>query len=326
MVVTAQPGSQSKSGPRPININKDIPQVMSLLELCFGTAIYGSGQPFFNSQTLSQSSALMWRISPAAGQLALGYVWEENGRIIGNVTVLTTKAPERYLVVNVAVHPDYRKRGIAKQLMGTVEEMVRARGGTEILLQVVKTNEAANSLYQSLDYTNLGTMIAWYSTPSKLRRINPSAGAAMLDIRELRSSEWQEAYRLDTLALDSDLNWPEPPDRQIYRQTLWRKIGNFFNGRQIETWVTHDDDGALSGMSSIVSEWGRTHHGAIRIHPHWHGVLERPLLAKLIRRLNYLPRRNVRIDHPEKDELMTLLLKEANFQPQRYLTHMKRKL
>lgn len=324
MVITAQPGSQSKRGPRPININKDIPQVMSLLELCFGTAIYGTGQPFFNNQKYAQSSALMWRITPAAGQLALGYVWEEDGRIVGNVTVLTTKKPGRYLVVNVAVHPEYRKQGIAKALMEQVDNMVRARGGSEILLQVVKTNEAANALYQSLDYTNLGTMVAWYATPARLQRIHPSHAAP--EIRELRASEWQQAYRLDTLSLEPDLNWPEPPEPKMYKQSLWRNVANFLNGRQIETWVTHDDDGALSGMSSIVSEWGRTHHGAIRIHPHWRGTLERPLLAKLVRRLHYLPRRNVRIDHPEADELMTLLLKEANFQPQRYLIHMRRKL
>lgn len=324
MILTAQPSSQSKSGPRPINLNKDIPQVMKLLEVCFGSAVYGNGQPLFNRQNSSNASAWMWRISPAAGQLALGYVWEEDGRIIGNVTVLTTKVPGRYLVVNVAVHPDYRKQGIAKALMEEAAALVRARNGREILLQVVKTNDAANRLYEALDYTNLGTMVAWYSSVSKVRRIYPSMSAP--DIRELRGGEWREAYQLDTQALHPDLNWPEPPQQGTYKKSLLRGVANFLNGRQIETWVTHDEDGSLSGMSSIVSEWGRTHHGTVRIDPKWRGVLELPLLAKIVRRLHYLPRRNIRIDHPEADELMTLLLKEANFSPQRYLTHMKKEL
>jgi hypothetical protein len=51
--------------------------------------------------------------------------------------------------------------------------------------------------------------------------------------------------------------------------------------------------------------------------------LERPLLAKLMRRLQYLPRRNVQIDHPDDDELVNSLLQEANFQPRRTLTHMR---
>jgi ribosomal protein S18 acetylase RimI-like enzyme len=323
MVLTAPPQSQSNSGPRPININKDIPQVMKLLELCFGAAIYGTGQQVFNNSR-RQSSALMWRISPAATQLSLGYVWEENGRIIGNVTVLTTRNPGRYLVVNVAVHPEHRKQGIAKALMETVAKMVKSRNGREILLQVVKTNDAANYLYESLNYTNLGTMVAWYASLSRLRQIHPSDNAH--DIRELSASEWQTAYYLDRAALNADLNWPEPPAKDMYKTNLWRTIGNFINGRQIETWVTHDQQDQLNGLSGIVTEWGRTHHGSVRIHPDWRGELERPLFAKLVRRLQYLPRRNIRIDHPESDELMTSLLKEANFQPQRYLTHMRLRL
>ena len=51
--------------------------------------------------------------------------------------------------------------------------------------------------------------------------------------------------------------------------------------------------------------------------------MERPLLAKLIRRLHYLPRRNVEVEHPDNDELVNALLQEANFQPRRTLTHMR---
>jgi hypothetical protein len=61
---------------------------------------------------------------------------------------------------------------------------------------------------------------------------------------------------------------------------------------------------------------------ALRIHPAWRGQLERPLLAKAIRRISYLSTRNVRIDHPDDDQLTDQLLQEANFQPRRTLTHM----
>jgi hypothetical protein len=72
----------------------------------------------------------------------------------------------------------------------------------------------------------------------------------------------------------------------------------------------------------IWSEWGRPHQIALRVHPAWKGQLERPLLAKAIRRINYLSPRIVRIDHPDDDELTNQLLQAANFQPRRTLTHM----
>lgn len=321
MVVTAQPQSHSKDGPRPININKDIPHILRLLELCFGSAIHGEGHHVLTSNSLGQSPAFLWRMTPAANKLAQGVVWESDGRIVGNVTLLPTKVTGRYLVVNVAVHPDYRRRSIAKSLMAEVTDLVKAQGGKEILLQVVKNNVAANNLYNTLNYTNLGSVTSWYTNLSRMRRLTLAPNSP--EIRELRGSDWKAAYQLDTLVLPPDLNWPEPIDPTMYRVRWFDWITNFVNGRQIETWVTRAPNQQLTGLASIVSEWGRVHHATLRVHPQWQGQLERPLLAKLLRRLHYLPRRNIRMDHPDEDEVVNKLLREANFQPQRTLTHMK---
>lgn len=324
MVVTAHPHSQSKNGARPINVNKDIPQILRLLETCFGTAIRGDGQRVLTSNSLGPGSpAFLWRMTPA-NKLAQGVVWEENGRIVGNVTLLNSKVPGRFLVVNVAVHPDYRRQHIARHLMANVTEMVKAKNGREIFLQVVKTNTAANNLYNSLNYTNLGSVTSWYTNLTRLRRLAVPASAP--EVQQLRTHEWRAAYELDTLVLHPNLSWPEPPDPIMYKIGWFDKVANFLNGRQIETWVLRNDDNQLIGLSSIVSEWGRTHMAALRVHPDHRGELERPLLAKTLRRLNYLPRRNIRIDHPDDDELVNSLLREANFQPQRTLTHMKLEL
>jgi ribosomal protein S18 acetylase RimI-like enzyme len=326
MVITVPTQARRHSGPRPINLNKDIPQVLRLLELVFGASVDVDGRQLLTGGApLGQQPAFIWRLSPAANRLALGYVWEEDGRIIGNATVLTTETAERYLVVNVAVHPDYRRQGIARRLMQLIANLVRSRNGREILLQVVKENMAARNLYRSLDYTIIGSMTAWYTASSRLRLIEPANNGSGSGpyIRELRPQEWRAAYRLDQTSLHPDLNWPEVLPSDAYRTGFWRTLANFLNGRQIETWVTANTNYQLVGLGSILSEWGRSHQVIIRIHPAWYGQLERPLLAKLIRRFHYLPRRNVRIDHPDDDEVMNELLAEANFQPRRTLTHMR---
>ncbi|MFQ5435611.1 MAG: GNAT family N-acetyltransferase, partial [Anaerolineae bacterium] len=214
MVVTAPAKGGARRGPRPINLNTDIPQVLKLLEVCFGTSVGLDGQRFYpRSVNPNQQAAFLWRLNPAAGKLTLGFVWEENGRIVGNVTVLTTKVPGRYLVVNVAVHPDQRQRGIAHQLMKSVHQLVHERNGNEIMLQVAKQNTAAVNLYNTLQYTSLGSITSWYASVSRLSQLEPAVdGRRGPHIRELRSSEWRAAYHLDLLALAPDLNWPEPPN------------------------------------------------------------------------------------------------------------------
>jgi GNAT superfamily N-acetyltransferase len=325
MIVTAPSQDQSKNGPRPINLNTDIPQVLKLLETVFGMALDEEGRRIFTgSGNIGQQPAILWRLSPAASKLATGFVWEHDGRIIGNVTILTTKTPGRYLVVNVAVHPDHRRRGIGRMLMENTARLVRARQGKQILLQVVKSNTAAIALYQNLHYQTLGSMTTWFLPVSRLRQLEPAhIGERAVDIRELKKNEWQQAFKFDQLCLHPDLNWPEllPPD--AYKTGFGVRLANFLNGRQTETWVTTDEQNQLIGLANILSEWGRTHAVTIRVHPGWRGRLERPLLAKVIRRLQYLPHRNVRIDHPDDDELITDLLQESNFQPRRTLTHMR---
>lgn len=324
MIVTAPSQDQSKNGPRAINLNTDIPGILRLLELVFGKSLDAEGQRMFaGTATAAQSPAILWRLSPAAAKLSLGFVWEADGRIVGNVTVLTTEMPGRYLVVNVAVHPDYRRQGIARLLMKQVENLVRQRGGNQILLQVVKQNSAAVDLYKSLNYSTIGSMTNWSTSISRLRRLDLNLESAGPAIRELKRQEWRDAYGLDRQALHNDLHWPEQLKPEAYKRGFWANVSNFLNGRQSETWVTSSGQNQLVGLAQISTEWGRSHELTLRVHPAWQGRLERPLLAKLIRRLQQLPRRNAHIEHPDNDELVNALLQEANFQPRRTLTHMR---
>lgn len=313
MATTLSSTGQHHNGPRPINLNTDIPQVVHLLEDVFGERMTQYGQA-------ENTPAFLWRLNPTLNRLSPGFVWEEDGRIVGNATLLKSKLNGRYLVVNVAVHPQYRRRGIAKHLMEMIIDWVYNNRGHTILLQVVKENSGAVNLYQRLNFLSLGSMTSWTCSVSRIREID--VGGSWY-IRELRSSEWRQAYQLDQQALLPDLNWPEPLPHDAYRVGWWARLQDMLNGRQTEIWTIPDQQDRLMGIATIMSEWGRAHYANVRVHPEMQGELERPLFAKLTRRFRYLPYRNIRIAHPDDDESMNQLLRLANFQPRRTLTHMR---
>lgn len=321
MVITVPVRAASGNGPRPTDLNRDIPQVIRLLELVFGRPMGNLGDQLL-AGSLSQP-AFLWRLHPVAAKLGLGYVWEVNGRIVGNATLITSQTPGRFLIVNVAVHPDFRRRGIARALVHSLLGMVQERQGREVLLQVVHDNEAAISLYRSLHFQSLGSVTTWFVPAFRLRELEVSANDAPF-IRELHQREWRAAYQLDQLAMPPELNWPDPLAADTYKHNIWRRLSDAINGRHAETWVTAVAGSKLSSMIAIWSEWARPHQVRLRVHPDWRGQLERPLLAKALRRLHlYLPQRDVSLVHPADDTVVNRLLKEANFRPRRTLLHMR---
>jgi ribosomal protein S18 acetylase RimI-like enzyme len=322
MVITI-PEARPGDGLRPIDVARDVPQIIDLLKMVFGEALELDDGQLLGDDVGASLSTLFYRLNPATSRLANGFVWLADGRIVGNVTLLPTKSWDRYLVANVAVHPAYRRRGIARAMMHAVTSHVKARGGRAILLQVVKDNTSAIDLYRSLGYVGVGHMATWYSSASRLRRLELSNGAERIDIRPLAGRRWREAYELDTACVPADLNWPEPLRHDAYRQTFWQRLSDVMNSRVFETWAVDDADDRLAGVTTIAGQWGRSYLTTLRVHPNYVGRLERPLLAKLIRRLQDLPRRNVRIDHPDHDVVTNALLSEANFTVQRTLTHMR---
>lgn len=323
MVITV-PGTRAGDGLRSVDVTRDVPQIVDLLKMVFGEALEIDGQQILGDNPSLYASNLFYRFNPATARLSNGFVWQADGRIVGNVTLLTTRSWDRFLVANVAVHPSYRRQGIARAMMQAVTSAVKARGGRDILLQVVKENLSAVELYRSLGYVSIGHMTTWHAGAARLRAPESYIDREPVhEIRPLPGRQWREAYALDTASVPADLNWPEPLRHDAYRRSLWQLLGDFFNSRQFETWAVMDEREKLAGLATISGQWGRSYWVTLRVRPDQSGHLERPLLAKVIRRLRYLPRRNVRIDHPDSDDTVNSLLREANFTPQRTLTHMR---
>jgi [ribosomal protein S18]-alanine N-acetyltransferase len=66
---------------------------------------------------------------------------------------------------NVAVHPDFRGKGIAEAALKLVLKSLRDKEAVFVSLEVRKSNAPALTLYKKLGFTVLGTRKGYYTNP-----------------------------------------------------------------------------------------------------------------------------------------------------------------
>lgn len=70
-------------------------------------------------------------------------------------------------IVNVATHPDFRRRGCAEALLGKMEEFLAEEGVTEVFLEVRESNTPARTLYEKLGFRAVGVRKNYYRFPTE---------------------------------------------------------------------------------------------------------------------------------------------------------------
>lgn len=70
-------------------------------------------------------------------------------------------------IVNVATHPDFRRRGCAEALIGKMEEFLSEKGVTDVYLEVRVSNTPARTLYEKLGFCAVGMRKNYYRFPSE---------------------------------------------------------------------------------------------------------------------------------------------------------------
>jgi len=108
-----------------------------------------------------------WSEKSVAGELinelALWLVADDNGSVLGYIGSQTVMGESD--MMNVAVHPDCRKQGIATGLIVGLLEELRRRGSHSLTLEVRVSNGGAIALYQKLDFQEVGRRRNYYRNP-----------------------------------------------------------------------------------------------------------------------------------------------------------------
>lgn len=70
-------------------------------------------------------------------------------------------------IMNVAVAPQFRRRGIAEALLGELQQVLKAQGVYCLTLEVRVSNDAAIALYEKLGYREVGRRPNYYHRPKE---------------------------------------------------------------------------------------------------------------------------------------------------------------
>jgi len=87
-----------------------------------------------------------------------------NGKVIGYAiaAIKLTKDGRALHLLNFAVDPEYRRRGIGRLMLRTLEKLARKKGVRMIILEVSTQNDAAIRLYKSEGFEEVDVLKNYY--------------------------------------------------------------------------------------------------------------------------------------------------------------------
>ncbi len=123
-----------------------VAQIAELEKMCFN-------DPWSEKSVASElhNSLSLWLIA-LDGDRVTGYVGSQS--VLGESDMM-----------NIAVHPDYRRQGIAEKLVNSLVAALKERGNHSLMLEVRVSNESARKLYEKLGFQQVGLRKNYYRNP-----------------------------------------------------------------------------------------------------------------------------------------------------------------
>jgi len=125
-----------------------VSQIAELEKLCFS-------DPWSEKSITSElHNVLSYWLVALDGDTVAGYVGSQS--VLGESDMM-----------NVAVHPDYRRQGIAEGLVTGLVQALKERGNYCLTLEVRASNAPAIALYGKLDFAEVGRRPNYYRNPKE---------------------------------------------------------------------------------------------------------------------------------------------------------------
>jgi len=211
---------------RDFDVRTDLLSVSDLVELCFADRLSPDGEALLRKMRSSAHNKRFqeWAYS-MAGRVSMpftGYVWEEGGEIIGNLSLIPYHVSGRqyYMIANVAVHPDYQRKGIAHSLVSQALNFLRPKRLDGIWLQVDQGNQAAVDLYIRHGFVEVSRRTTWMLRPTDIPQAFLDWRVPGFTVEEHRSKHWPLQRRWLENNYPPEVRWHLPLRPEYLRAGL----------------------------------------------------------------------------------------------------------
>jgi ribosomal protein S18 acetylase RimI-like enzyme len=324
----ASKGKQFR-GLRPMEPGRDLRQVAALIEEAFADQLDFRGQEALRElKTMSRLGPLLWlldRLSPEFHETFSGFVWVEEGGVVGNVTVNRSNWRSRkWFISNVAVERAYQGRGIARELMQAAIGMACDRRGESVTLQVRADNGPALKLYRDLGFEELvGTTDLQLNKVGQVTFV-PAEG---FTLRQRDYSEWYKEYELAQAATPASEQQVRPIRQKDFRKSFGERVmdwlGDILAGQRVYRLAVDEGDRFIATLTVGVSwQWGR-HSLEMMVHPDYRGRVEEMLVTRALALLGNYPGRGVAVKMPASHREAIETLKRYGFVEEKTLVQMR---
>ncbi len=216
---------------RPLRSRNDLLAVADLVELCFSDNMDADGREYLRYiRRIARNNSVYGSGGSAAtgGRLPVqGLLWEEDGQIVGNLTLIsfTQRETRIYLIANVAVHPHFRRHGIAREL--TLKGLAHAwsQGARTVWLHVRDDNQPAQDLYRSIGFIERARRTTWqWEPPGSTRQPELPPG---LHVGSPRGQDWPLISAWLDLDYPPEVAWNFRFDKNKFKPGFIREFWRF---------------------------------------------------------------------------------------------------
>lgn len=323
----------SYRGLRPLDPRRDLNQVADLIEEAFtGELEPGGIAALRDLRMLSRMGplvGLMARSDPYLEDVLGGFVWIEDDRVVGNVTLQRLDAyGTRWQIANVAVAKGYQGRGIGRALVEAALERIGDKRGGWAVLQVRVDNPIAKGLYERLGFEAI-TQDVWLQLDRLPVEFTPASDPPA-GLRRYHHNEWQARYTLESACRTELAQWWRPVRSYDYMQLAENRLGEktweLLGRNRLRRWVVEAERGVAAWLSVDARRWQGIHRLTFAVHPSVRGQYERPLVDYALAFLADYPRWPVRVEHQGEHHALVEALQAVGFRVVRNHLAMRYKL
>jgi len=240
---------------RTMNVHKDLNVIADLIEESFSLHNDVDGQAFLRQMRQAAKFSNYFGVSSnlldSIPMNPAGFVWDEGGQIIGNISIIPfiQYGQKIFLIANVAVLPEHRRKGIARALTHHAITYLSGKGVQHIWLQVNQLNQGAIDLYHQLGFEDQCCRSSWHLLPENKHVSDKKLIDRSLLTRRRNNREWQFHKEWLARVYPDKIIWHFPVRIKDFAPDSFWDPERWFEILKLRHWAVSVDDEPIGFMT-----------------------------------------------------------------------------